>query len=263
MELSDKESKHGELVSSMDQTLSDHASLKKDVEEKKENMKDLESDVHLARLSLEKRCQEIENLKEEMSKNCAISNEQTKSFEAKIMMLEKDVLDKEIVVKEITDKVSSKEKEVGQLNEQCNALRDNFNKLCVVKDESAVTLKSNSDQIETLEKENMEKENEIIEMGEKLQDVFSENDALKKNKAKSEITLEESQNERDSLKTGQDKLEEELKEKEKLLSTLDGKLGSIMSQLEEMEVKEKTMKEQLEVSSQEKLNFEEVEFYLQ
>jgi hypothetical protein len=32
------------------------------------------------------------------------------------------------------------------------------------------------------------------------------------------------------------------------------------SQLEELEVKEKTLQEQLEVSSQEKLNFEEVQF---
>ena len=48
-----------------------------------------------------------------------------------------------------------------------------------------------------------------------------------------------------------------------MVSSLDGKLRSMKSQVEEMEVKEKTLQVQLEFSSQEKLNFEEVQFYLQ
>jgi dsDNA-specific endonuclease/ATPase MutS2 len=49
-----------------------------------------------------------------------------------------------------------------------------------------------------------------------------------------------------------------LKDKEALVTSLDNNIRSLKSKFEELETKEKTLNNQLEVSSQDKLHFEEV-----
>ena len=69
--------------------------------------------------------------------------------------------------------------------------------------------------------------------------------------AKVIYNLEENEIELARIKTDHDKLLEDLRDKEALVA-------SLKSNLDELEIKEKMLNKQLEVSSQEKLHFEEV-----
>ena len=266
--LKEKDYRLVDVEDNLSQSLIQNTTLVKEIAGKMEALEVLEKDLNIWKRSFEKSLSEVENLNQEISKNAEFSRAEDEKMQEKINIIEKlesDLLSRRTDVQERKEELVLKDKDIQKLKEECLGLGDNVRKLCADKEEVVSSFKVKNELLNSVEKENVEKENEIIEMGEKLQDVISENDRLKKFKVQFEASLEKKQLEMKEMQVSGDKILKDLKEKELLYTSLAVQIDTSNSKLEELENKvmaverrEKSLGEQLELSCQEKLKLEEV-----
>ena len=266
--LKEKDYRLVDVEDNLSQSLIQNTTLVKEIAGKMEALEVLEKDLNIWKRSFEKSLSEVENLNQEISKNAEFSRAEDEKMQEKINIIEKlesDLLSRRTDVQERKEELVLKDKDIQKLKEECLGLGDNVRKLCADKEEVVSSFKVKNELLNSVEKENVEKENEIIDMGEKLQDVISENDRLKKFKVQFEASLEKKQLEMKEMQVSGDKILKDLIVKELLYTSLAVQIDTSNSKLEELENKvmaverrEKSLGEQLELSCQEKLKLEEV-----